>query len=159
MEFLLAQSPVRTLAVAESVTCGRIQARIGELSGASRFFLGGITTYTLQEKVRHLGVDRAAARRVDCVSAQVAAEMAAGVCRLFGSEVGAGVTGYAEPLEEHGVAEPHAWWALAIRRGGRVRQVAGGRIECPGAARLMAQQMIADGVLAELATYLRAARA
>jgi len=159
LNFLLRQSPIRTLAVAESVTCGRLQARIGELSGASRFFLGGITTYTLPEKVRHLGVDRAAARRVDCVSAQVAAEMAAGVCRLFGSEVGAGVTGYAEPLAERGVREPHAWWALAIRRRGRVRQVAAGRIECPGASRLEAQQIIADGVLAELAAYLRAAQA
>ena len=64
---LLLRPPRLTLAVAESVTCGRVQARIGAISGASEFFLGGITAYSLEQKVRHLGVDRAAAVAVNAV--------------------------------------------------------------------------------------------
>jgi hypothetical protein len=73
---LMLASPPLTLAAAESLTCGRVQARVGEISGASLFFRGGLTAYTLDEKVRHLGVNRAAARRVNAVSAEVAAQMA-----------------------------------------------------------------------------------
>ncbi|MDB6126431.1 MAG: damage-inducible protein CinA, partial [Verrucomicrobia bacterium] len=78
---LMLQKPRLTLAVAESLTCGQVQARIGAISGASEFFLGGITAYTLDAKVKHLGVKRAPAKRVDCVSANVAREMARGACR------------------------------------------------------------------------------
>ena len=137
---LMLRRPRRTLAVAESVTCGRIQARIGSISGASEFFLGGITTYTLDEKVRHLGVDCTAARKVNCVSATVAAEMAAGVCTLFGSDIGAAITGYAEPAPAQKIHEPFAHWAIAVRRRGRTRLAARGIIGCRGCNRTDTQR-------------------
>jgi nicotinamide-nucleotide amidase len=151
---LLLRRPRRTLAVAESVTCGRIQARIGSISGASEFFLGGITTYTLDEKVRHLGVTRAAAKKVNCVSATVAAEMAAGVCALFCSDVGAAITGYAEAAPKQKVLEPFAHWAIAMRRGGRTRLVARGIIGCRGCSRTDTQRHFANTVVAELIAFL-----
>ncbi len=55
---LLLQAPRLSLAVAESLTCGQVQARIGAVSGASDYFLGGVTAYSLDEKVRLLGVNR-----------------------------------------------------------------------------------------------------
>jgi nicotinamide-nucleotide amidase len=151
---LMLQRPRRTLAVAESVTCGRIQSRIGEISGASEFFLGGITSYTLDEKVRHLGVKRAAARKVNGVSADVAAEMARGVCRLFGSDVGVAITGYAEPAPAQKVTQPLAHWAIAVRQRGRVTVVHQGEIQCLGFNRTATQQHFADAVLAELVGWL-----
>jgi nicotinamide-nucleotide amidase len=96
---LLLREPRRTLAVAESITCGHLQARIGAISGASEFFLGGITAYTLEEKVKHLGVKRAAAKAVNSVSAEVAEQMALGACALFGSDFALATTGYAEPFD------------------------------------------------------------
>jgi nicotinamide-nucleotide amidase len=155
---LMLRAPRRTLAVAESVTCGRIQSRIGEISGASEFFLGGITTYTLDEKVRHLGVGRAAARKVNCVSADVAAGMARGVCGLFGSDLGLGITGYAEPAPAQQVATPFAHWALAVRRRGRAEVVLQGEINCLGFNRPATQQHFADAVLAELIGWLGSRR-
>jgi nicotinamide-nucleotide amidase len=142
----------RTLAVAESLTCGRVQARVGSISGASDFFLGGITAYTLEQKVKHLGVDRAGAEKVNCVSAAVAEQMAAGVCRLFGSELGLATTGYAEPNAD--VAVPFAWWALAHVAGGKTT-LRSGRVDYPGATRVQVQEQVAEAVLAELAKYLR----
>lgn len=158
LKSLLLQPPRLTLAVAESLTSGRVQARVGEVSGASEFFLGGITAYSLEQKVRHLGVDRAAARRVNCVSAAVAAQMARGVCRLFGSDLGLATTGYAEPSPADGVAAPFAWWAVAFRRRGRFGRTVSGRIECPGAGRVDAQTIMAEAALAELIAFLRALR-
>ena len=151
---LMTKKPPLSLAAAESMTCGRVQARVGAISGASNFFLGGITAYTLDAKVRHLGVDRAAARRVNSVSASVAEQMARGVCALFGSDVGVATTGYAEPSSVDKVADPFAWWALAHRRRGKFIAVRSGRVECLRATRVDAQTIVADAVLAELIAYL-----
>jgi len=72
---LLLPKPSLTVAVAESLTCGHVQAAIGAVPGASGYFLGGITAYTVAEKVRHLGVDRRHAQAVNGVSQRVAVEM------------------------------------------------------------------------------------
>lgn len=157
LQSLFVQPPRMTLAVAESLTCGQVQARIGAISGASEFFLGGMTAYTLEEKVRHLGVDRAAARHVNSVSAEIAEQMARGVCRLFGSDFGLATTGYAEPAPQFGVTDPFAWWALAYRRRGRV-VVQTGRVECPGESRLNTQAIVAAAALAELVEFARKIR-
>src|SRR5688500_3602881 len=156
---LMLETPRLTLAAAESITCGRVQARVGEISGASEFFLGGITAYTLEAKVQHLGVERAEARRVNSVSAAIAEQMASGVCRFFGSDVGVATTGYAEPSRNEGIAGPFAWWGIAHRRRGRIAALRSGRVECPGASRVDAQMMVADAVVAELIAYLSELRA
>lgn len=144
-----------TLAVAESMTGGRVQAAITAVSGASGFFLGGLTAYTLDQKVRHLGVKRAPAAKVNAVSADVAAQMARGAARLFGTHLAAATTGYAEPSTEHGVDAPFAYWAIAHRVTTRRWHVVTGRVVCPGMARNDAQQCVADAVIAELVAYLR----
>jgi nicotinamide-nucleotide amidase len=154
LKALMLRKPRLTLAAAESMTCGRVQAGVGAVSGASEFFLGGITAYTLQAKVAQLGVDRTAARKVNCVSAAVAEQMARGVCRLFGSDLGVATTGYAESSPAEHVVTPFAWWALSHRRRGRFVTVRSGRVECIDANRIEAQEMVAGAVLAELLTYL-----
>ncbi len=43
---LMLRAPRRTLAVAESLTAGHVQARVASIAGASGYFLGGVTAYT-----------------------------------------------------------------------------------------------------------------
>jgi nicotinamide-nucleotide amidase len=155
---LLQAKPRLTLAVAESLTCGRVQAAIGAVSGASEYFLGGVTAYTIDQKVELLGVNRRVAARVNCVSTEVAQAMAQGACRLFGSDLALATTGYAEPSPKAGVAAPFAWWAIAHRRRGRFVALRTGRIECPGEPRVEVQQMVAAAVIAELVGYLKKLR-
>jgi nicotinamide-nucleotide amidase len=102
-----------------------------------------------------LGVNRASAKKVNCVSARVAEEMARGAAELFGADLAVATTGYAEPSVADGVASPMAWWAIAHRRRGRVVKIFSGRVECPGERRVAVQQIVAGAVLAELAAYLR----
>jgi len=169
LKTLLLRDPRRTLAVAESITCGHLQARIGAISGASELFLGGITAYTLAEKVKHLGVKRAAAKAVNSVSAGVAEQMARGACALFGSDFSLATTGYAEPFDpaqggpsvERKITAPFAWWALAHAQGSRSGRggkfiVRSGRVDGPGLARVAMQEFVAECALTELVEYLRA---
>ncbi|MCF7688637.1 MAG: CinA family protein [Cephaloticoccus sp.] len=154
---LLLREPRLTLAVAESLTCGNLQSHIGRISGASNFFLGGITAYSLEQKVRHLGVDRAGASEVNCVSAAVAEQMARGVATLFGADIALATTGYAEPLPEQGVKVPFAWWALAHRSSDTWR-VQSARIECHNATRVQVQAQVTVAAITGLLEYLRANR-
>lgn len=152
---LLAKKPRLTVATAESVTAGRVQALIASMSGASEYFLGGVTAYSLDEKVKLLGVNRAHAKKCNCVSQRVAVEMAVGACQLFGSDLAISTTGYAEPSRAEGVKDPMAWWAVAhVKRGGKIAVVSG-TVELPGADRLEAQQRVADSAVGMLVAYLR----
>jgi len=148
-----------TLGVAESMTCGWIQTRIGAVPGASEFFLGGLTAYELDQKVRHLGVDPVLATPVNAVSLDVAEQMAVGACTFFRSDLSLATTGYAEPSAEQGVREPFAFWALAQVRENGPAIVKRGRIDCGASGRVQAQQHVADTVLRELVSYLIALRA
>lgn len=155
------RTPRLWLAVAESVTTGRLQARIGAISGASHFFRGGITAYSIDQKVKHLGVDRKKAEAVDCVSEEVAGEMARGACRLFDADVALSTTGYAEPSVEWNIPQPFAWWALASRptaadTPGSI--LASGCVDCPGLDRTAVQERVTDAALAGLLNYLRGRR-
>ncbi len=151
---LLLRDPRLTLAVAESVTSGRLQARIGAISGASDFFLGGMTAYSLEEKVRHLGVDRAEAEADHCVSPRVAEQMARGACLLFGADLGVSTTGYAEPFPARQVATPFAWWGVARRNPGGDFSVRSGRVECPGLSRIDVQERVAVAAYDALVSWI-----
>ena len=159
LKALMLREPRLTLAVAESLTGGRLQAMIVAIPGASEFFLGGVTAYSLDQKVRHLGVDRAGAAAVNSVSRAVAEQMARGACTLFKADVGVATTGYAEPSAERHVAEPFAWWGLARRQPGGGYDVASGRVDCPGMSRVDVQERVAGASLDALVGWVRATAA
>ena len=72
-----------TLAVAESVTSGHLQAAFSLANDASAFFQGGITTYNLGQKTRHLQINPIHAATCNCVSQTVSDEMARHATTLF----------------------------------------------------------------------------
>lgn len=154
LKVLLLRDPLLTLAVAESLTAGLVQARVASVSGASAYFLGGITVYSLDQKVKQLGVRRAAAEPVNSVSPEVAAQMARGVAVRFGSDLGVATTGYAQPDPEWKVDEPFACWAIARRQGPRTWDMRTGRVVCAGMRRTEVQACVADAVLGELLVEL-----
>lgn len=101
-----------TIAVAESVTSGLLQWALASATDAMKFYQGGITTYNIAQKFHHLRVDPIAAESCNAVSAKVAAEMAIGAIRLFGSQWGIGITGFATPVPESG-GKRYAFYAIA----------------------------------------------
>ena len=132
----------QSIAVAESLTGGHLQAAITSASGSSDYFLGGVTAYNIDQKTNLLGVDRKHAADVNCVSQQVANQMAAGVRELFGSDIGLATTGYAEAWPDGGVEKPFAWIAINVE--GRVEST---KIEPPIATRVDIQEAVTQAVL------------
>ena len=154
MDFLCIGAGLGGLAGALRASALGLDTLILEKSG----MVGGVTAYSLEEKVKLLGVDRAGAKKVNCVSAEVAEQMARGACALFGADVALATTGYAEPSRADGVAVPFAWWAVAMRGPRGKFLLRHGRVECPSATRVDAQRIVADAALAELVAFLREVR-
>ena len=102
-----------TIATAESCTAGLIAKRITDIPGASSVFRHGIITYANEVKEKALGVSHETLGKYGAVSEQTAREMAAGVRRVSGADIGISVTGFAGPdADEEGKAPGLIYVAL-----------------------------------------------
>lgn len=86
-----------TLVVAESCTGGLLSKRITDVPGCSDYYLGGVCSYANEVKMKVLGVQKETLDTVGAVSPEVAEQMAEGVARALGADVGVGITGVAGP--------------------------------------------------------------
>jgi len=86
-----------TIAVAESCTGGLLGARLTAISGSSSVVIGGVIAYSNGVKKGLLGVTTGSLERHGAVSEEVASEMATGVRRRLGVDIGVSITGVAGP--------------------------------------------------------------
>jgi nicotinamide-nucleotide amidase len=86
-----------TLSVAESCTGGRIGNHITNIPGSSDVFLGGVIAYSNDLKMKLLHVKEHTLARHGAVSKNTAKEMAEGIRKVTGSDIGLAVTGIAGP--------------------------------------------------------------
>ena len=87
-----------TLAVAESVTGGLVSGRLTAVPGASDVFRGAVVSYASEVKYEVLGITNEIV-----VTEAAAKEMATGVRKALGSDIGLALTGVAGPNEQQGV--------------------------------------------------------
>jgi len=105
----------QSIAVAESVTGGLLQAAFSNAKEASFFFQGGITAYNIGQKCRHLLVEPLHAIECNCVSELIAQQMSKHVCNLFLSDYGIGITGYAARLPEKNINDLFAYYTISFK--------------------------------------------
>ncbi len=86
-----------TVATAESCTGGYLSKRITEVAGSSEVFGCGITSYANEVKEKLLGVSHRTLETVGAVSEETALQMAEGVRRVSGADIGLSTTGIAGP--------------------------------------------------------------
>lgn len=86
-----------TVATAESCTAGYISKRITDVPGASSVFECGAVTYSNKIKEKLLGVRHSTLEKFSAVSRETALEMASGIRRASGADIGISVTGIAGP--------------------------------------------------------------
>ena len=86
-----------TLALAESCTGGLVAAAITDVPGSSDYFLESAVTYSNQAKENRLGVRMATLEAHGAVSEETAREMAQGIRRSSGADLGFALTGIAGP--------------------------------------------------------------
>ncbi|MFC1996832.1 CinA family protein [Chloroflexota bacterium] len=85
------------LAVAESCTGGLIGHRLTNVAGSSTYYMGSITAYAYEAKVRLLGVQWETLEQHGAVSEPVVIEMARGARRALAADIGLSVSGIAGP--------------------------------------------------------------
>jgi PncC family amidohydrolase len=93
---LLRQRGLR-LAVAESCTGGLIGHLLTNVAGSSTYYVGSVTAYAYEAKVRLLGVSWETLEKYGAVSAETVVEMARGVRLALAADVGLAVSGIAGP--------------------------------------------------------------
>ena len=102
-----------TIATAESCTGGLIAKRLTDIPGSSKSFLGGVVSYSNESKINILGVNKGDIDSLGAVSGEVAVQMAEGVKKLLGSDIGIGVTGIAGP-DSDGSGKPVGLTYIAL---------------------------------------------
>jgi nicotinamide-nucleotide amidase len=85
------------IAVAESCTGGRLSDTITDIPGSSSYMLGGVLSYANSVKINQLSVKKSDLDQHGAVSAPVALQMAKGVAKLTGADIGVSTTGIAGP--------------------------------------------------------------
>ena len=86
-----------TISCAESCTGGLFAAGLTDIAGISEVFDRGIVTYSNRAKVEELGVKQETLEAFGAVSEETAREMAMGIRRVSGTDIGISVTGIAGP--------------------------------------------------------------
>ena len=86
-----------TISVAESCTGGLIQDKLTNVPGSSEYFMGGITTYSNESKIKYLNVKESTLMQFGAVSDEVAREMASGFRQSLKTDLALATTGIAGP--------------------------------------------------------------
>lgn len=100
-------------------------------------------------KYKHLQVEPIHAESCNCVSEKVAIEMASNVCKLFSSDWGIGITGYAVPVPESD-QRLFAYYAIANKE----KIILKKKIFAKEDETLIVQLFFVNTVLSDFATYL-----
>jgi PncC family amidohydrolase len=85
------------LAVAESCTGGLIGHLLTNVAGSSTYYMGSVTAYAYEAKVRLLGVKWETLEKFGAVSPETVIEMARGVRLALAADIGISVSGIAGP--------------------------------------------------------------
>jgi len=86
-----------TVAVSESCTGGLVSTAFTDVPGISQIFMEGCVTYSNDAKMRRLGVKKETLDKYGAVSSQTAFEMAEGIAKSAGTDIGISTTGIAGP--------------------------------------------------------------
>ena len=86
-----------TISCAESCTGGLLTSKLTDVAGSSDYVKGAIVSYTDEVKNKILQVDEKTLKNFSAVSEETAREMSANVRKIFQTNIGVGVTGYAGP--------------------------------------------------------------
>jgi PncC family amidohydrolase len=85
------------LAIAESCTGGLIGHWLTNVAGSSTYYMGSVTAYAYEAKVRLLGVSWDTLEKYGAVSSETVIEMARGIRLALAADIGVSVSGIAGP--------------------------------------------------------------
>lgn len=111
-----------TIGVAESMTAGLLAASLADLPESSKRFLGGMISYTADQKMSLLGIPESVLETDGVVSATTARLMAEGARRRLGADLAISVTGVAGPETQEGKPVGLTYIGVSLDRRTEVRE-------------------------------------
>lgn len=104
-----------TITAAESLTGGAFLSALTSGKSAGLILEGGLVTYSADKKNKVLKVTKETIDKYGVVSAECAIEMAEKSRKLFGSDIGVGLTGVAGPTSLENQIPGTVWIAVAFK--------------------------------------------
>jgi len=101
------------LAVAESLTAGKISERICSVPGISKYYQGGVTVYTNQIKNKVLGVDKDFLDKNGAYNFETTRMMCLGVMKLYDADCAIAVSGVSGPGPDDGHPQGEVFMTIA----------------------------------------------
>ena len=87
----------KTVSTAESCTGGNVGHKLTSIPGSSKYFCGGVISYSNNAKIKTLGVSSETIENYGAVSKQTVLEMAKGAMKLFKTDYSIAISGIAGP--------------------------------------------------------------
>jgi PncC family amidohydrolase len=112
-----------TLVLAESCTAGLAADLIARIPGASQVFWGSFVSYTVDAKIRMLGLSGSLIKKYGAVSREAACAMAEGALEKSGARLATAVTGLAGPGGDGSPVPLGTVWIATALRGGETEAV------------------------------------
>lgn len=103
------------LAVAESLTAGKVSALIASESGISKYYQGSVTAYTCDIKNKVLGVDKEWLDKNGPYNKETVEQMCDGVMKLMNADVAVATSGVAGPGDDGDVIEGTVYICVKIK--------------------------------------------
>lgn len=85
------------LITVESATCGQLASIIGSFPNVSKFYLGGLITYSADTKIQMLKISKNKIESFGTISNEIAKEMVEKAVKKYGATIGISITGNAGP--------------------------------------------------------------
>ena len=139
------------ISVAESCSGGELMHLLTSVAGSSDYFEGGLVTYSEHQKTKILGVSAEIIEQKTVVSEDVASAMAAGVQRLFGTDVALATTGVSGPgSDRFGTPVGTVFYTIKLRESEKTNRLFLPHMERKDFMNFVSQRVLQD--LAELLT-------
>lgn len=107
----------KSLAVAESCSGGYLSYLLTKIPGSSKVFKGSIVVYSLEAKNKFFKIPLPLLKKTQGVSNEIALLLAKRVKKVFNSDIGVSLVGFAGPETKKGIKAGTVFMAVADKNG------------------------------------------
>lgn len=112
-----------SIAAAESCSGGYLSYLLTKIPGSSNVFKGSVITYSLEAKNKFFRIPQPLLQKTQGVSKAIAETLAKGTKKLFKSDIGVSIVGFAGPAARKGVPVGTVILSIADQKGVKTKKI------------------------------------
>ena len=105
-----------TIAAAESCSAGYLSYLLTKTPGSSKVFKGGLITYSLASKNKFFKIPSPLLAKADGVSEKISSILAQKVKKVFSTDLGVSIVGFAGPKAKKGIKKGTVFVSIADKK-------------------------------------------